>query len=575
VIASRLRIGFAILALFVASRPAAGQTPLGASLISQTSSRDSIDARKRALRAQNNFEMVRRFNLPKQYTSLRQNCDAHIGRFCQWNEGDQDPPKEPAPIRDAREDLIRTLEAEAARSPGDDWIAGQLIRYLLEAGRDSAAVRAAVACAGTRWWCDALRGLALHEAGAGAAADSAFNSALAAMPERERCRWTDMTVLLDPAQRKRYGKVGCGRREELAARLWWLADPFLALPGNDRQAEHYSRHMMSRILAGTRAGYDVRWGDDLRELVVRYGWSRYWTVSPPSSSLDTRQGTISGHEASPNYHFFPTSLVIDSASSIGDSTWSLKHRFSPERYSPRVAPLVDELVPQIALFRRGDSVQVVAAYDVSRDTAYVGGTVRSALVLARDERDQPVVSELALPRGWHSVTIDDTPRVLSIETWNPQKKRGARLRQGLWLPRRAANSIAVSDILLFDASPDVSDLASILPHSLGSLTVARDRKLGVYWEAYGLARPDSALPVSLTLTRMEGGLRRLAQAIGLGKRSSPLSIAWRETPSMGGIASRSVVLDLSLIPRGRYKLKLELTPSSSPPVSAGRIIEIK
>ena len=173
------------------------------------------------------------------------------------------------------------------------------------------------------------------------------------------------------------------------------------------------------------------------------------------------------------------------------------------------------------------------------------------------------------------MTVDATPRVLSLETWSPEKKRGARLRQGVWLPRRGPNSIAVSDILLFDASPDAADLTSILPHTLGSLTVGTDRKLGLYWEAYGLARPDSALPVSLTLTRVEGALRRLAEAIGLGKRSSPLSIAWRETPSMGGVASRSVVLDLSLIPRGRYKLKLELTPSGSPPVTSTRTIEIK
>jgi hypothetical protein len=118
------------------------------------------------------------------------------------------------------------------------------------------------------------------------------------MPERERCRWTDMSMLLDERQRKRYGKVGCGRAKRSLHELWWLADPFLAVPGNDRQTEHYSRHVMSRILDGTRAGYDIQWGDDLRELVLRYGWSRYWTVSP-TSSMDTRQGTISGHEASP------------------------------------------------------------------------------------------------------------------------------------------------------------------------------------------------------------------------------------------------------------------------------------
>ena len=572
--ASTRIIRTAIVAFGVASSPAAAQSPLTTSLIAQAPTRDSADVRKRALRAQTRFEQVRRMNLPVQYTAASQACDARIGRFCQWNEEDSNPPKEPRPIRQARDALLRALDTAAARSPADDWIAGQRIRYLLEAGRDSAAVKAAGECAATAWWCHALRGLALHEAGAKAASDSAFNRALAAMPERERCRWTDMTMLLDDAQRKRYGKVGCGRREELAARLWWLADPFLGVPGNDRQTEHYSRHVMSRILDGTRAGYDVRWGSDLRELVLRYGWSRYWTVSP-GTGLETSRGTISGHEASPNYHFFPASLKIDSAAYIGDSTWSLRDQYAAERYSPRMAGVVRELSPQIAVFRRGDSLQVVAAYDVSRDTVFSGGAVHSMLVLARDERDDPLVSELTLARGWHSATVDASPRVLSLETWSPEKKRGARLRQGLWLPRRAPNSIAVSDILLFDASPDAIDLASILPHTLGSLTVASDRKLGLYWEAYGLARPDSALPVSLTLTRMEGRLRRLAEAIGLGKRSSPLSIAWRETPSMGGIASRSVVLDLSLIPRGRYKLKLELTPSGSPPVTSTRTIEIR
>jgi hypothetical protein len=238
-IASRRKIGTTILALGLASPAAAAQTPtLSASLIAQTSRRDSAEARRRALRAQTRFEQVRRYNLPLQYTSGGQSCDARIGRFCQWNEEDPKPPKEPNPIREAREVLIKTLEAEAARSPGDDWIAGQRIRYLLEAGRDSAAVKAAEECGGTQWWCDALRGLALHEAGAYAASDTAFASALAAMPERERCRWTDMTMLLDERQRKRYGKVGCGRREALATRQWWLADTFFAVPVNDRQTEN-------------------------------------------------------------------------------------------------------------------------------------------------------------------------------------------------------------------------------------------------------------------------------------------------------------------------------------------------
>lgn len=547
----------------------------GAFALPQTPKRDSIDAKRLALRAQNRFEMIRRYNLPLRYVGAGVVCDARVGRFCQWNEEDGPAPKEPDPIRKARDRLLVTLDSAAARSPADDWIAGQRIRYLLEAGRDSAAVKAAEACAGSAWWCDALRGLALHEVGANAESDSAFQKALSAMPAGERCRWTDISMLLDDAQRKRFGKIGCGRSEAVAARLWWLSDPFLALPGNERETEHYARHTMSLILSGTPAGYNTRWGDDLRELVVRYGWSRYWTMSPGPAS-NPREGSISGHEASPNYHFFPETAKIDSLSDIDDQAWNLRLQYSSERYAPRLASVVGELAPQIALFRRGDSVQVVAAYDVSKDTLLAGDSVHSALVLARDEHDQPVMSQLTVPRGWHSIVVDAAPHLLSLEAWNSGKKHAARTRRGVLMAPRNPNAVSVSDILLFDAaSTEASDLTAILPRALGSLSVERNKKLGLYWETYGLAKPDSALPVSLTLSRIsEGRLRKLAEAIGLGKKMAPLSIAWNETPTLGGVATRSVVLDLSLIARGRYRLKLELTPRGSPPVTATRIIEI-
>jgi hypothetical protein len=213
---------------------------------------------------------------------------------------------------------------------------------------------------------------------------------------------------------------------------------------------------------------------------------------------------------------------------------------------------------------------------VSSDTAFAGPDVHSALVLSRDERDKPLISLSTFARGWLSLTVDPEARVLSLEAWNSGKRRGARIRRGVLIAPRKPNSVAVSDILLFDAvAPEANDLPTVLPHALGSLTVDGSRKLGLYWETYGLARADSALPISLTLTRFDEGIfRKLAQSIGLGTRSTPLSIAWRETPALGGIATRSVVLDLSLIPRGHYRLRLELTPAGSPPVSTTRTIDI-
>lgn len=536
---------------------------------------DSIDARKRAARMQTWFERVRHMNLPVRFSGGAPPCDARIGRFCQWNDDDPSAPKEPKPIKEAREKLLRTLDSAASKSPNDDWIAGQRVRYLVEAGRDSDAVKVARSCSGTRWWCEALTGLALHELGDFAGSESVYREALKDMPDAERCRFTDLTPLLDDSQRKRFGKIGCGRNEALAARLWWLSDPFLAIPGNDRLTEHYSRHVMNRILDGTRAGYNVVWGDDLRQLVVRYGWSRYWSRSP-GSSFDPYDGPVSGHEATPNYHFIPASLKIDSIGDIGESTWDYNEQRSVERYSPSVATTFGDFDAQLALFRRGDSVQVVAAYDLTPDTALAALGAHTALVLQRDERETPLISRSTEKRGWYSLTMDAAPRLLSFETWNPEKKRGARIREGIWLPRRVPGSVSVSDILLFDAASNPgSDLGSILPVALGRLTVDGTNKLGLYWETYGLARQDSALPVSLTLSRMSSGLRKLVESIGLGKRSTPMSIAWRETPALGGIATRSVVLDLSLIPRGQYKLNLELTPRAGPPITSTRIIEIK
>jgi hypothetical protein len=78
------------------------------------------------------------------------------------------------------------------------------------------------------------------------------------------------------------------------------------------------------------------------------------------------------------------------------------------------------------------------------------------------------------------------------------------------------------------------------------------------------------------MTRItENALRRIVESIGLARRAAPMSIAWRDTPPVAGIASRSVVLDLSLLPKGKYEIRLELKPAGSSPVVSARSIEIR
>jgi len=531
--------------------------------------RDSVEARRKATGAQARFEMVRRSNLPLAYAGSGGQCDAHIGRFCQWNnDEDTIEAKQPRVIKRARAALVASLDSQAKKSPRDGWITGQRVRYLIEARNDTAALRVAKECRAAEWWCAALEGLALHENGEGVAADSAFAHALRTMPASERCRWTDMTPLLDPALRSRFKKVGCGKNEKVAERLWWLADPFWSLEGNERRNEHYARHTMAKIEEPARNTFNLSWSSDLREMIVRYGWSRYWTRGP-GTYAEPQNGAISGHEATPNYHFVPVSLSIDTTPQV---KFDIDLGPSAERYSPVMARRVFEIEPQVATFRRGDSTRVVVAYDVSVRKELDSISVNGALALAHDEISPPVLStDSAGRKGALSALVDSKPHIMSLEVIDSSNHRAAAWKRSvLSLRPRRAEEIALSDPLLFEATDSaVGDLETAMKFALGSNTVRRG-KVGIYWETYGLAQSDSTQPVSLTLTRVQlGALRRLGESIGLASRMSPLRIQWNQVNG-STIAYRAVVLDLTLIPAGKYELTIQTTSAVS-----SRTIELR
>src|ERR1700674_3838838 len=157
---------------------------------------DSLQVLREAQHAQWDFERHRRFDLPSIYSNTGAPCDL-IGRFCVRHGGIAFERIPLENLSESRESLLRALDTAAALLPGDDWIAGQRVRYLVDAGEGNAALRAARSCRGTAWWCEALEGLALHMTGDFAAAERVFDRALADMPEKIRCRWTDLSYLLE------------------------------------------------------------------------------------------------------------------------------------------------------------------------------------------------------------------------------------------------------------------------------------------------------------------------------------------------------------------------------------------
>src|SRR5262249_51642470 len=155
---------------------------------------------------------IRRIHLPTDFDPGGYRCDEGVGRYCYWYEPfDDSVPQESKAVVRARERLLRDLAAAGERLPGDGWIVGQLVRYLVEQGPVDSAIMMAQRCQAARWWCAALEGFSRHMAHDYEGADDAFGRALREMPEAERCTWTDLTLLLGDNDR-RYRTLPCAER---------------------------------------------------------------------------------------------------------------------------------------------------------------------------------------------------------------------------------------------------------------------------------------------------------------------------------------------------------------------------
>src|SRR5690606_25354879 len=111
------------------------------------------------------FERLRRNRLPEAWGGGSSRCDERIGRFCLTHgmgRPDYVAPPEHEDVIEARLHLIDGLGRVAELLPGDGWVAGQRVRYLVEARRFDQAVEAARECRAEPSWCAAIEGFALH-----------------------------------------------------------------------------------------------------------------------------------------------------------------------------------------------------------------------------------------------------------------------------------------------------------------------------------------------------------------------------------------------------------------------------
>jgi hypothetical protein len=548
----------------------------------QSGSPDSLAVLKSARRAQGAFEFTRRFHLPERYSGSNGGRYQLIGRIRYWYENgvDEDSaPPEPVQIREARMRLLAALDVAAGTLPGDEWILGQRVRYLLEDSQPQAAIRAAEQCRSVHSWCEALQGLVEHTRGNFATAESLFSAALADMPEDERCRWTDVSALLDHDLAARYRAFDCSSRAAFENRWWWLARPLYSMVGNDRRTEHFARQTMVRIEQGRRTPFGLDWGDDLRDGWLRFGWPTWWTREPPTAAVTIQwEPNVTGHDPSPAFQFTPSVRAYDHPTETKPQDWNPDPPEGRERYAPPYAKTFEYLDHQLARFRHGDSCVVVAAYDLSKDTLMAHQSGRAALVLARSERDV-VISDHHVPLDGPDVlaaTAPCEPHLLSLEVAVPARRVVARARYGIALDTHAA----ISDLLLLERSDSLpTELTAALPHMLATTRVRADHPVGLYWEVEGLAATGEEVKTSVTVTRRgTGWLRRAMEAVGLAGPRHGVSLEWEEilvprfeTPTVAG---RALALDLASLSPGPYRIEVTVTATGRGPVTMRRDIEL-
>lgn len=542
---------------------------------------DSVRALRSANSAQRRFELIRRNNLPWTHDPGSGPCDERIGRFCIWHSSGGstwEPPPEQEPVVRGRYTLIEHLDEAARLVPGDAWIAGQRVRYLLEAGEYEAADRAARDCRSPEpGWCTALLGYALHGAGDFRGADSVFAAAIDEMPPRDRDRWTDLSAILEPGEIGGYRRLRPEERSAFETRFWWLADPLWMVDGNDRRTEHFVRHVTDRLQDRARSTEGISWGWDLRELLIRYGspagWERIRSSIYPIHQ-DTR---ILTRYPRGGRLFTPRRNFVESPHEISAEAWDINPRRGRSAYAPAYVDSILPLEHQLAVFRRGDSMRIVTALEAPTGADDSDTRFEAGLIFARDESSSPVVSRRT---GDGSIVLDletrDSQGVISVEALALERRTAARARYGIGTPPLLPGQVALSDLLVLSDGAELEDeLDAIVDRARPGLSFRAGEGLGLYWELYGLSRRGQELQIELHLIdRNAGLLRRLVTRAGLVGERYPLVVRWREEPVAGPFVGRALALEIPHVDPGRYAIQMTVTLPGRDPLSAEREIHV-
>lgn len=232
---------------------------------------------------------------------------------------------------------------------------------------------------------------------------------------------------------------------------------------------------------------------------------------------------------------------------------------------------------QLAVFLRGDSAIVVAAYEW--DSVAANARAEAALAIAFPGYAGLFLNRVtpARPRGTVVDTVAARPMVVSVEVLARDARRAARARYGV-TPSAGRGGLVLSDLLLFRVGDSLpASLESVIPLALGSLRLERTDRLGIYWEVSGIT-PDDSLAVTLALEREgKSWLRKAVEWIGLANDRSPhTQLRWRETVPRGPpLLTRRMAVEVSDLEPGRYRLTVRVRDRDGGEVGASRVLTVQ
>ncbi len=210
-----------------------------------------------------------------------------------WFPADEQTPGDERVLRDAsltpewrdrvhssRSALLDSLGTLAKLKPGDAWITGERVRFLVDQGQLKEALEIAQSCTADRVWCEQLTGFAYNAAGDYTRADSAYDAASAAMTPERRCKWNSVQLLLDDDGQSAYDHLSCDDRTKANQQFWWLTTPLFSDSTPDRRSEDFTRKVLIQLHSALPWDERFDWrdrfgGEALSEMLMRYGWPAY------------------------------------------------------------------------------------------------------------------------------------------------------------------------------------------------------------------------------------------------------------------------------------------------------------